>query len=468
MNLDRKPLPRFWYFPQGLKARRRHHDRRRSRLQRRDARALRHYIADSPAGLLGGRLGVRPQHLVHLSRHADHGRREARALQRPGLRGEPPRQHRLRRLDARVARRLLRRPARRAARASSRACRRRRPTALTASRGATGRPSAEVEPRTASGSTPTTTTGRPSWVQDRPGLFTGSGMPMRFADLDGTMIDVYQAVTQMTDESGQTFPFTIDTLLDRALGPQATTACSPPTCTPTPRPSAAPTRSSPRRRRAACRSCRHGRCSTGSTAATARPSASITWSVDTLRLHVGVADRRERPAGDAADALGARRARTRSRATASRSPSRRRRSRASSTRSSHAAAGQYIARYPVPGDTDGDGWAPPADCNDHNAAVPPGRRSSATASTTTATARPTTPSPTSASPARRASVRAPPRAFASAPARAPARCATPSRARRRPNAVTASTTIATGRRTRPSPISARAARSGRVTARGAA
>ena len=44
------------------------------------------------------------------------------------------------------------------------------------------------------------------WVQRRPGLFTGSGMPMRFADLDGTMIDVYQATTQMTDESGQTLP----------------------------------------------------------------------------------------------------------------------------------------------------------------------------------------------------------------------------------------------------------------------
>ena len=24
-------------------------------------------------------------------------------------------------------------------------------------------------------------------------MFTGSGMPMRFADLDGSMIDVYQA-----------------------------------------------------------------------------------------------------------------------------------------------------------------------------------------------------------------------------------------------------------------------------------
>src|SRR6185295_1880800 len=49
--------------------------------------------------------------------------------------------------------------------------------------------------------------------------FTGSAMPMRFADVDGTRIDVYQATTQMTDESGQTYPFTSDTLFDRALGP---------------------------------------------------------------------------------------------------------------------------------------------------------------------------------------------------------------------------------------------------------
>ena len=58
----------------------------------------------------------------------------------------------------------------------------------------------------------------PSWVVNAPGLFTGSAMPMRFADLDGTLIDVYHAATQMTDESGQSYPFTIDTLLDRALG----------------------------------------------------------------------------------------------------------------------------------------------------------------------------------------------------------------------------------------------------------
>jgi methionine-rich copper-binding protein CopC len=58
-----------------------------------------------------------------------------------------------------------------------------------------------------------------SWVNDRPGFMTGSGMPMRFTNKTGTMIDVYQAATQMTDESQQSYPFTPNTLLDNALGP---------------------------------------------------------------------------------------------------------------------------------------------------------------------------------------------------------------------------------------------------------
>jgi len=56
------------------------------------------------------------------------------------------------------------------------------------------------------------------WVQDKPGLFTGSALPMRFATRQGELIDVYQAPTQMTDESGQSYPFTVNTLLDNALG----------------------------------------------------------------------------------------------------------------------------------------------------------------------------------------------------------------------------------------------------------
>jgi hypothetical protein len=51
-----------------------------------------------------------------------------------------------------------------------------------------------------------------SWIQDRPGFMTGSGLPMRFADLDGSMIDVYQVASHLVNESGMQ--------LDRALGPQ--------------------------------------------------------------------------------------------------------------------------------------------------------------------------------------------------------------------------------------------------------
>ena len=59
-----------------------------------------------------------------------------------------------------------------------------------------------------------------AWVQDRPGMFTGSGMPMRFADTDGSLIDVYQAATQMTDESEINIAKHIAALLDGALGAQ--------------------------------------------------------------------------------------------------------------------------------------------------------------------------------------------------------------------------------------------------------
>ena len=58
-----------------------------------------------------------------------------------------------------------------------------------------------------------------SWILDRPGFMTGSGMPMKFATRSGAVLDIYQAATQMTDESDQTYPFTIDTLLDNAVGP---------------------------------------------------------------------------------------------------------------------------------------------------------------------------------------------------------------------------------------------------------
>ncbi|MBL7741152.1 MAG: DUF4082 domain-containing protein, partial [Chitinophagaceae bacterium] len=59
-----------------------------------------------------------------------------------------------------------------------------------------------------------------TWVQNRPGMFTGSGMPMRFADTDGSLIDVYQAPTQMTDESGIGVADFTNAVLDKAIGPE--------------------------------------------------------------------------------------------------------------------------------------------------------------------------------------------------------------------------------------------------------
>jgi len=58
----------------------------------------------------------------------------------------------------------------------------------------------------------------PGWVQNRPGFMTGSGFPMRFADIDGSVIDVYQATTHHTNETDVAAD-SIDRLLDKALGP---------------------------------------------------------------------------------------------------------------------------------------------------------------------------------------------------------------------------------------------------------
>jgi hypothetical protein len=58
-----------------------------------------------------------------------------------------------------------------------------------------------------------------AWIGSKPGFMNGGGFPMRFADSNGTTIDLYQENTNMTDESGQAYPATVDALLDNALGP---------------------------------------------------------------------------------------------------------------------------------------------------------------------------------------------------------------------------------------------------------
>jgi hypothetical protein len=66
-----------------------------------------------------------------------------------------------------------------------------------------------------------------SWALDFPGMFTGSGFPMRFAEQDGSLVDVFQAATQLTDEWGDSQPAAlgvaqhIDALLQRAVGADA-------------------------------------------------------------------------------------------------------------------------------------------------------------------------------------------------------------------------------------------------------
>ena len=57
-----------------------------------------------------------------------------------------------------------------------------------------------------------------AWIGTKPGFLNGGGFPMRFADIDGSLIDVYQENTNMDDEAGQVYPATVDALLDNALG----------------------------------------------------------------------------------------------------------------------------------------------------------------------------------------------------------------------------------------------------------
>ena len=59
-----------------------------------------------------------------------------------------------------------------------------------------------------------------AWVQNHPGFMSGSGIPMRFGDSDGSMIDVYQVPSNLVNESGMTYPDAINAVLDKATGPE--------------------------------------------------------------------------------------------------------------------------------------------------------------------------------------------------------------------------------------------------------
>lgn len=59
-----------------------------------------------------------------------------------------------------------------------------------------------------------------AWVQGRQGFMTGSGIPMKFSDMDGTVLDIYQAATQIVDENGIKYADSISAMLRRAIGPE--------------------------------------------------------------------------------------------------------------------------------------------------------------------------------------------------------------------------------------------------------
>jgi len=57
------------------------------------------------------------------------------------------------------------------------------------------------------------------WIGKDPGFMTGSGLPMRFSDTDGELIDVYQLETHLVNESWDASPVPVEKMLERALGP---------------------------------------------------------------------------------------------------------------------------------------------------------------------------------------------------------------------------------------------------------
>jgi hypothetical protein len=60
----------------------------------------------------------------------------------------------------------------------------------------------------------------PSWIGTKNGFMTGGGFPMRFADTNGMILDVYQQNTNVDDEATTDFAGSMAALLDKALGPE--------------------------------------------------------------------------------------------------------------------------------------------------------------------------------------------------------------------------------------------------------
>ena len=233
MNRDRKPLPRFWYFPRGEKAvvvmTGDDHAQRRHR------RPLRPVLSAQPGRLLGRRLGVRARRPPTSIPNTPLTDAQAAAYDADGLRDRRcTSDDRLRELHAGVARPGLRRPARRVRAPSSRAC----PAPATNRTHCIAWSDWATQPKVELDHGIRLDTNYyywpAGWVQDRPGMFTGSGhadalrRPRRLDDrrLPGGDPDD-RRVRPVVSRSPSTRCSTTRS------APRATTAPSPPTCTPT-------------------------------------------------------------------------------------------------------------------------------------------------------------------------------------------------------------------------------------------
>lgn len=58
------------------------------------------------------------------------------------------------------------------------------------------------------------------WVRGRAGFMTGSGLPMRFSDAEGNLINVFQQETHLVDEVFADHLYALERLLERATGPE--------------------------------------------------------------------------------------------------------------------------------------------------------------------------------------------------------------------------------------------------------
>ncbi len=204
MERDRMPVPRFWYLPRGEKAvvLLSGDDHSPSYAPGGTAEPFRPLQGAERAGLRRRRLGMRTRNLLPLRRQPAHERAGCR-LSRRRLRDRAAPSLRVLSADCDLAggaRSRFRRAARRVpgqVHEPAGAGYQPHPLRLLARLGVGGEGRARARDPAGCQLLPLPR----KLDRGTPGFMNGGGFPMRFADLDGTPIDVYQQNTNLTDES---------------------------------------------------------------------------------------------------------------------------------------------------------------------------------------------------------------------------------------------------------------------------